>query len=145
MSTNPDIRELDGKLFKMDPHPDAGSCVACMFKAWACFSPVVMEQTSIDDNLVMGHKVTLCWGLAPFSPCPCVLCCGVGPCAAQFQFKKDTADPTKWTGTGSVFKGGCCLAMSNHEGDTFHFDHEHRGTKEKPMEMVAGRNQMNPP
>ena len=44
-----------------------------------------------------------------------------------------------------VFKGGCCECITHHQGDTFFHDAEHCGTKEKPWEMTAGKNQMNPP
>ena len=100
-----------------------------------CIGAATMVQKFDDDKHGMGHKAMLCGGIAPMSPCPCCAYCGVGPCAAEWRFIKDPADPTKWNATGSVFACQTCEMCTNHAGDTFVFDENHTGTKEKPLEV----------
>ena len=97
------------------------------------------------DKRGYGHKAMLCGGLVPMSPCPCCIYCGFGPCAAEWHFVRDPADATKWNATGSVFACQACETCTNHAGDTFVIDAEHDGTFEKPLEMHAGMNPVNPP
>ena len=78
----------------------------------------VMEQKQVNDKTVAGTDVTLCYGAFPFSPIPCCLCCGVGPCKPEFKFVKDPADPTKWVGSDTVFPNcplGCCKITAGSE------------------------------
>ena len=98
----------------------------------------------IDENTGMGHNSQLCYCM-PFSPCPCILCFGFGPCGAQFRFKRDEANPDKWVGYGSVFKCDCCTACTHHDGDIFFFDDEHDATEDRPIEMQGGKNPFTPP
>lgn len=139
--------ELDGKMMRFMPHEDAGCFMNYFFwpATCPCIGAATMVQKFDDDKHGMGHKAMLCGGIAPMSPCPCCAYCGVGPCAAEWRFIKDPADPTKWNATGSVFACQTCEMCTNHAGDTFVFDENHTGTKEKPLEMVAGMNPMNPP
>lgn len=140
-----DIKQLDGKLFRMTAHPEAGCCATAMFMGYSCCSPLVMQQKQVDEKTVAGTNVTMCWGLLPFSPIPCCLCCGVGPCKAEFTFKQDDEDATKWVGFGSVLTSGCCSVLTDHKGDVFHFNENHNGSVDQPMEMIAGKNNINPP
>ena len=109
-----------------------------------CLGPATMIQRVVDDTHVYGHKAKLCGGMVPMSPCPCCTYCGFGPMGAKWSFVKAEGDA--WIGEGSVFEGGCCVMCTNHNGDTFTFNPETaNGTADKPMEMKAGMNPMNPP
>ena len=110
----------------------------------SCCTEASFEMKVIDDNTNMLHKGRLCY-CAPFSPCPCLLCCGFGPCGAGLKSKRDEADPAKWVGYGSVFKGGCCDSCFHHNGDIIYFDEEHDGTEDRPLEAQAGKNPFAPP
>jgi len=114
---------------------------------WMCYtmgSDMSMTQKSLTDTKVAGMDAKIC-GCIPFSPVPCCLCCGVGPCKPEFRFEQDKAEPTKWVAVDSVFPYSCCTSCTQHPGDFFYFDTEHNGSAEKPMEMTAGENPMNPP
>ena len=64
----------------------------------------------IDMDTVAGVDAKLC-GCMPMSPMPCFLCCGVGPCAAEFRFKRKPGT-NEWVGTGCPF-AGCPTACAN--------------------------------
>ena len=139
-----DIHSLAGKLMTMHPDPASG-LQTCMFGCLTCCTyHVTGVNKVVSDVEVHGVDFKIC-GIFPMSPCPCCLLCGVGPCAAIFKFKRDPANPNRWVGYDSVFKGGCCSSITHHDGDNFIFDAEHDGTKGKPIEMIAGHNQMQPP
>ena len=137
--------EADGLKMMMKVPPDSSGCMKCMFGCFTCGqNQMTMTNRVYGDGTVAGVDPTLC-GCIKMSPCPCLACCGYGPCAGKFMFKKDEADPTKWVGFGSVFAGGCCTVCMHHNGDTFIYDAEHTGEAGKPMEMVAGNNPSSPP
>ena len=139
-----DIKALDGKKMTMHPDPASG-LQKCMFGCLTCCTfHVTGVNKIISDDEVHGVNFKIC-DIFPMSPCPCCLCCGVGPRAAVFKFKKDPADSTKWVGFDSVFASGCCKAATHHDGDYFFYNAEHDGTPGKPVEMHAGNNPMAPP
>jgi len=143
MSELPPFTTLHGKKYTFNIHPEANCCLNCLWLAFSNGMPMEMTQEVTSETEAAGTLPTK--GPFPFSPCPCCTCCGCGPMRGIWKFTRDEADPTKWNGVGSAFAGGCCECMTHHKGDTFYYDAEHLGTKEKPFEMTAGVNQMNPP
>jgi len=142
----PDIKSLEGKKYTMHPDRDSG-CQQCMFCCFSCGSMLVTAENKVseDGTTLLSTNYKIC-DIFPMSPIPCCLLCGVGPCAAQFKFVRDPADPTKWNGTGQVVAGECCHACFNHEGDVFIFDDEHDGSsKEKAIMLIGGNNPTTPP
>ena len=71
----------------------------------------------IDDTTLKTVDNTLCFCLK-LSLIPCCIYCGVGPCALEPTFHKES--DTKWVGgKESMLAGGCCAACCNNEGDAF--------------------------
>lgn len=143
MSELPPFTVHDGKKYTFEVHPEANCCLQCLWLSFSNGMKMEMTQRVTSETEAVGTLPTK--GPFPFSPCPCCTCCGCGPMKGQWRFTRDAIDTAKWNGVGSVFSGGCCEFMTHHKGDTFYYDAEHLGTKEKPFEMLAGKNQMNPP
>ena len=144
------IHDIHDKTYVFQPADDAPGFFKCFFNVLVC-SPLgymtliqkVEEKNGKVD--VYGTDARLCNGCAPMSPCLCTPCCGFGPCGAEWHFEPVEGEPSKFTATGSVFKGGCCKALTHHDGDFFVYDEDHDGSSEKPILMTAGKNPMNPP
>lgn len=109
MSSIPSITKSDGMRMTFDVNPEADCCVKCMWFHWTfgC-CPMGMTQEAKTEKEVAGTAPTM--GPFPFSPCPCLIICGVGPCAGKWAFEQDAADKTKYNGKGSAFAGGCACA-----------------------------------
>ena len=145
----PPFKTLDGALMRFTPH-QMPCCFNYMFSAMLCecLGAAVMEiKVADDEETNYGHKATMCGGLAPMSPCPLCVCCGFGPLAAKWAFKKDPSDASgnTYMAVGSAFAGGCCVMCTNHDGDKFTYDADHLNTLEKPGYITAGMNPLKPP
>lgn len=113
------IKDWDGKYFSPVM---VNGCANIMFNCMSC-GTVTMCPTSIGGRMVLtngGENAqiidnTFCFCLKP-SPCPCLMGCGVGPCAQVPKFKKESE--TVYVGTGeSQCAGGCCQMMMHNAGD----------------------------
>lgn len=140
-----DIKTLDGKLYKFEPHPELNCCLANFFRCIVCecFGPATALIKVKSDTHVISDEAQICGGNCPMTPIPCCAFLGYGGLAAKWEFKKGEGD--KWVGFGSVFKCDCCTPCTNHNGDTWTYSDEFTGTKEKPFAMIAGMNPVNPP
>ena len=144
------IHDIHDKIYVFQPADDAPGFFKCFFNVLICsplgHSTLLQKVEEKDGKLdVYGTDAKLCNGCAPQSPCLCTVCCGFGPCGAEWHFEPVEGEPNKYTAHSSVFKGGCCESMTNHNGDWFVYDEDHDGSFEKPMLMTAGKNPMNPP
>lgn len=53
-------------------------------------------------------------GCLRISPIPCLMGCGVGPCAFQSPGSfSETEGGLKWTGDGPILSGPCCPCLTN--------------------------------
>lgn len=138
------LADYEGKTFTISP---TAGCAKCMFFMFSCGTPFTfkVKQRDDTDSLVFVDN-TFCFCLHP-SPCPCLPCCGIGPCAQAPKFKRDPADPNRWLGTGeSIFAGGCCTACFHNKGDVWVWSPEKSGANEStPSEFWAGNGPAYPP
>ena len=145
-----DIRDINDKVYVFEPADGSPGFFKCFFNTIIC-SPLgkatlIQKVEEKDGKLdVYGTDAMLCNGCVPQSPCICTACCGCGPCGAEWHFEPVEGEPTKYTAHGSTFKGGCCVGMTNHDGDHFFYDEQHDGSAEKPLLVISGSNPMTPP
>ena len=164
MAVNPDLGCCAKAMWSWCAHCKSNSYICAVHVAPECESSIMraltlaararsytggttmtMKQKQVDDTHVKATDVTICGGAVAFSPLPCCLCCGYGPLKPEFRFVQDANDKSKWVADGSVFPYmPLCACLCEHAGDNFVFDDEHNATDGKPVEMIAGRNMMNP-
>jgi hypothetical protein len=78
-----------------------------MFTVMSCgtkFEGKVMLDNNGDRLTFIENRTC---GCVPISPVPCFAYCGVGPCAMQPRFSKES--DTKAIGTGESVLAGLCL------------------------------------
>jgi len=138
------LKDQDGKQMTIKPVAPAAKC---MFACFGCGTPFTFRIKATSDDEFMFVDNTFCFCMHP-SPCPCLPCCGCGPCAQAPKFKRDSADPNKWVGTGdSLFAGGFCKGMMHNKGDVILWGEGKNSAMslDQPSEFHPGNSPAYPP
>ena len=110
---------MDAVLNELGYFTPTDPIAECMFSGMFCgciapFTGKIVRDEKGNDQITMTENTWLF--CLPPSPCPCCMCCGVGPCAQKPRFIKET--DTKYVGSGhSLFAGDCCVVCFHNRGD----------------------------